>query len=61
MTSAIRASRRMHGLQVEGAWHARAVRFAGRGGQGEWMVPAQNYSVAVNSLVCCMFTIIAIP
>jgi len=23
-----------------------------------WMVPAQHYSVAVNSLVCCMFTII---
>jgi aldehyde:ferredoxin oxidoreductase len=28
-------------------------------GKAEWMVPAQNYSVAVNSLVCCMFTIIA--
>lgn len=25
----------------------------------KWLVPAQNYSVAVNSLVCCMFTIIA--
>ncbi|MCD1295007.1 aldehyde:ferredoxin oxidoreductase [Methanocella sp. CWC-04] len=24
----------------------------------EWLIPAQNYSVAVNSLVCCMFTII---
>ncbi len=28
-------------------------------GKAEWLVPAQNYSVAVNSLVCCMFTIIA--
>jgi aldehyde:ferredoxin oxidoreductase len=27
-------------------------------GKAEWIVPAQNYSVAVNSLVCCMFTII---
>jgi len=24
----------------------------------EWLIPAQNYSVAVNSLVCCMLTII---
>ncbi len=24
-----------------------------------WMVPCQNYFVAVNSLVCCLFTIIA--
>ncbi|OPY29687.1 MAG: Tungsten-containing aldehyde ferredoxin oxidoreductase [Methanocella sp. PtaU1.Bin125] len=23
-----------------------------------WLVPAQNYAVAVNSLVCCLFTII---
>lgn len=27
-------------------------------GKARWLVPAQNYSVAVNSLVCCMFTII---
>ncbi|HEY3274296.1 MAG TPA: aldehyde ferredoxin oxidoreductase family protein [Methanocella sp.] len=27
-------------------------------GKAEWLVPAQNYAVAVNSLVCCMFTII---
>jgi aldehyde:ferredoxin oxidoreductase len=27
-------------------------------GKADWLVPAQNYSVAVNSLVCCMFTII---
>jgi aldehyde:ferredoxin oxidoreductase len=25
----------------------------------KWMVPAQNYFVALNSLVCCLFTIIA--
>ncbi|CAJ37975.1 aldehyde ferredoxin oxidoreductase family protein [Methanocella arvoryzae] len=24
----------------------------------QWLIPAQNYSVAVNSLICCMFTII---
>ena len=24
----------------------------------QWLLPAQHYSVAVNSLVCCMFTII---
>lgn len=28
-------------------------------GKVRWMVPCQNYSVAVNSLVVCMFTIIA--
>lgn len=27
-------------------------------GKVAWLVPAQNYAVAVNSLVCCMFTII---
>jgi aldehyde:ferredoxin oxidoreductase len=27
-------------------------------GKAAWLVPAQNYAVAVNSLVCCMFTII---
>jgi aldehyde:ferredoxin oxidoreductase len=27
--------------------------------KARWMVPCQNYSVAVNSLVVCMFTIIA--
>lgn len=27
-------------------------------GKVGWLVPAQNYSLAVNSLVCCMFTII---
>lgn len=28
-------------------------------GKVKWLIPAQHYSVAVNSLVCCMFTIIA--
>ncbi|HUL61676.1 MAG TPA: aldehyde ferredoxin oxidoreductase C-terminal domain-containing protein, partial [Methanocella sp.] len=32
---------------------------AAEAGKAEWLVPAQDYSVAVNSLVCCMFTIIA--
>ncbi len=27
-------------------------------GKASWMVPGQNYAVAVNSLVCCIFTII---
>ncbi len=27
-------------------------------GKAGWLVPAQDYAVAVNSLVCCMFTII---
>ncbi|HTX44047.1 MAG TPA: aldehyde ferredoxin oxidoreductase family protein [Methanocella sp.] len=28
-------------------------------GKARWMVPCQNYAVAVNSLVVCMFTVIA--
>jgi len=31
---------------------------ASEAGKAAWLVPAQNYAVAVNSLVCCMFTII---